>query len=124
MPLALWATQQYTTSPVSKTTPTKDSMPPSPPKGAAGIIEAMSSASFKKRLEALVHDPRIKEPVEFPEGKMVSIIVPFSSIDQYEHSKALTDLVDLIEDNSLLNFLKTSPTKNQVIEFIDNITTA
>ena len=65
MSLALWATQQYTTSPVSKTTPAKDSTPPSPPKGIAGIVEAMSSASFKKRLESLVHEPRTKHPVEF-----------------------------------------------------------
>lgn len=64
----------------------------------------------------------LNKPVKFPEGKMVNVIVPFSSIDQYEHSRALTDLIDLMDDYSLVDFLKTNPTKHQILELIDKVT--
>lgn len=62
----------------------------------------------------------LEDAVEFPEEKMVKLIVAFASLDQSEHSKALTDLIDLIEDHSLFEFLSNSPTKNEIIEFIDS----
>jgi len=59
----------------------------------------------------------LAEPVEFPEGKLVKVIFAFSSVDQYEHSKALTEIIDLM-DNSFLDFVDECPGIDEVIAFI------
>lgn len=51
---------------------------------------------------------------------MVKLIVAFASLDQNEHSEALTDLIDLIEDHAFFEFLKNNPTKREIIEFINS----
>ena len=65
MPLALQATQQYTITPVSKTTPATNSETPANHKIVTAITVAMRSASFKKRLDALVHPSEKAEPTAF-----------------------------------------------------------
>ncbi|WP_319370105.1 BglG family transcription antiterminator [uncultured Ilyobacter sp.] len=59
----------------------------------------------------------LKEPVEFPEGKMVNLIIPFSSLDKQEHSKALTDIIELI-DKSFLEYLGKCSDGEEVLKFI------
>jgi len=66
MLLALHELQQYTTTPVSNTTPKQGSDTPSLYAGVAGINAAMRSASFKKRLETLARSSAKAPPTEFP----------------------------------------------------------
>jgi len=64
MLLALHELQQYTTTPVSNTTPKQGSDTPSLYAGVAGINAAMRSASFKKRLETLARSSAKAPPTE------------------------------------------------------------
>jgi len=61
---------------------------------------------------------KLKKPVIFPGNKSVEIIIPFSSIDQSEHIEALTELVNLIEDDNFIEVARNCEDKFQIREFI------
>ncbi len=48
---------------------------------------------------------RFSQPVEFPDGKKVSLMLAFSSFDRNEHIEALVELINLIEDKNFFDFL-------------------
>ncbi len=50
---------------------------------------------------------RFSEPVEFPDGKKIRIMLAFSSFDRNEHIEALVELINLIEDEEFFQFLLT-----------------
>ena len=48
---------------------------------------------------------RFSQPIEFPDGKKVSLMLAFSSFDRNEHIEALVELINLIEDKNFFDFL-------------------
>lgn len=61
---------------------------------------------------------KLEEPVKFPGGKMVEVIIPFSSYDQSEHIEALTELVWHIEENNFIDLIKDCRNKEEISAFI------
>lgn len=61
---------------------------------------------------------RLKEPVIFPGGKKVELIIPFSSLDQSEHIEALTELMGLIEHQNFIEFINKAEDRDEINEFI------
>lgn len=62
---------------------------------------------------------RFETPIEFPENKIVRIILCFSSKDQKEHMDALNDFITLIEKRNILDEIEYS-TKDKILEIIRN----
>lgn len=60
---------------------------------------------------------RFETPIEFPENKIVRIILCFSSKDQKEHMDALNDFITLIEKRNILDEIEYS-TKDKILEII------
>ena len=50
---------------------------------------------------------RFSEPIEFPDGKKIRIMLAFSSFDRNEHIEALVELINLVEDEEFFQFLLT-----------------
>ncbi len=50
---------------------------------------------------------RFSEPIEFPDGKKIRVMLAFSSFDRNEHIEALVELINLIEDEEFFQFLMT-----------------
>jgi mannitol/fructose-specific phosphotransferase system IIA component (Ntr-type)/galactitol-specific phosphotransferase system IIB component len=48
---------------------------------------------------------KFNQPVEFPDGKKIRVMLAFSSFDQNEHIQALVELINLIEDHEFFEFL-------------------